>query len=791
MASSPALCGAFLMAHLPQPASSRSASCPPAAAIDTSRRLPGTEEPELAADSCAAVTDKNHHSPSILRSVKSLSPSPYMATPLVWLGTNGPNITVQGTAAETYDADFKALAGDDYIEINGNLIDSVIQGNEGADIINLESSEIQDSTVYGGASNDLIVIRTQNGSDNQFWGDGGSDEIILGSKTFGAEYSGIIIKADGLDPTKDGIDVVYIGEDVKSFNQSAVHLGGNGNSLAGPIVADVVEYILNLSDDTSNPVDGFDVSRIVEFGAEALIVEAAEVYQSELSGGAGVDILALIDPNLSLGGEDQVESAAFNESTLNGNQGTDVIVWARDLDSSVIVGGQDDDILLGLSGVVKDTEINGNRGSDTMILLGLELDDSSIYGGKAEDSILVAGVESNNTLISGDLGNDVINFLAIQSVNTTLDGGDGDDTINDYSGAARTNSTYLSGGAGDDTITQASGVVFSEFADIFTTIDGGTGADIMTGDSTTQTSTADVLDVIGGFIPTMMGGPIPDLIGGIVNNGPKGYFYGEDSISEPIAAGDFELSGLSNDQFVFAFGDSVINAQGVGADTITDFDSDASFYRYVGLALNVDPIPGSPLDDASDPSNPFAYDRNGESFGGLNSLQRDEIKLITEDSGIKVNITLGSGGTLDSSGDDYFVNSKGLVIDGITSLSEFIEAGVQQGFGEALLWTQNGVAFVDKTFGDYTPEYGTLSYLFISDGNDFLNDSDLLIALDNVAVITKPTGIEFPPNTGEATYAVDSTGGLEITGGLITNITTSVSIDYSFPATSTVWEVWS
>ncbi|MCX5966286.1 MAG: hypothetical protein NTV57_01320 [Cyanobacteria bacterium] len=564
-----------------------------------------------------------------------------MATPIVWLGTNGPNITVQGTASETYVADFKALAGDDYIEIDGNLIDSIVQGNEGADAINLESSEIQASTVYGGAGNDLIEIRTQNGSDNQFWGDGGSDEIILGSKTFGAEYSGIIIKADGLDPTKDGTDVVYIGEDVKSFNQSAVHLGGNGNSLAGPVIKEVAQYLLNLSD-PSNPIDDFDVSRLVEFGAEALIVEAAEVYQSELSGGAGADILALIDPNIALliDKNPPVESAAFNASTLNGNQGTDVIVWARDLDSSKIVGGQDDDILLGLSGVVKDTEINGNRGSDTMILLGLELDDSSIFGGKAEDSILVAGVESNNTLISGDLGNDVINFLAIQSLNTTLEGGDGDDTINDYSGAARTNSTYISGGAGDDTITQASGVVFSEFADIFTTIDGGTGADIMTGDSTTQTSTADVLGVITDFInPTMMGGLLPDLIGNIVNNGPKGYFYGEDSISEPFTAGDFELSGLSNDQFVFTFGDSVINAEGVGADTITDFDSDASFYRYVGLALGVEPLPGSLLDEPSDPSDPFDYNRNGESFGSLNRLQRDEIKL-TDDFGDKVDITV-------------------------------------------------------------------------------------------------------------------------------------------------------
>ncbi|MCX5966287.1 MAG: hypothetical protein NTV57_01325, partial [Cyanobacteria bacterium] len=130
-------------------------------------------------------------------------------------------------------------------------------------------------------------------------------------------------------------------------------------------------------------------------------------------------------------------------------------------------------------------------------------------------------------------------------------------------------------------------------------------------------------------------------------------------------------------------------------------------------------------------------------------------------------------------GDDYFVNSKGLVTDGITSLTEFIEAGGQQGEGEALLWTQNGVAFVDKPFGDYTPEYGILSYLFISDGADGLSDGDLLIALDNVAVITDPTTIAFPD---ESAYTVDSAGGLEINGGLITNIVTSVSIDYSaFP----------
>ncbi|MCX5966285.1 MAG: hypothetical protein NTV57_01315 [Cyanobacteria bacterium] len=122
--------------------------------------------------------------------------------------------------------------------------------------------------------------------------------------------------------------------------------------------------------------------------------------------------------------------------------------------------------------------------------------------------------------------------------------------------------------------------------------------------------------------------------------------------------------------------------------------------------------------------------------------------------------------------------------DGITSLTEFIEAGGQQGEGEALLWTQNGVAFVDKTFGDYTPEYGILSYLFISDGADGLSDGDLLIALDNVAVITNPT-IDFPD---ESVYTVDSAGGLEINGGLITNIATSVSIDYSFPTTSIAWD---
>ncbi len=577
------------------------------------------------------------------------------------------------------------LTGDDYLQVDADLLDSSLNGNEGSDEIVSNSTEIQDSTVHGGEGDDLIFINTQTGSGDQFWGDSGNDQITLSSESFDANYDKVIIEADGTNPAGDGTDFVYIDETVKSFNSSLVDLGGNDNSILGSLVDDAVDFFLNLN--SENP---FDLANLVNIGVEAVVVEAQEVSQSTFYGRGGDDVMFFN----GIEGEDSTE---FNRDLVYGNEGQDVIAWARNMDQTSLYGGKGDDFILGLSGVVQDSVVNGNQGADTLILLGLELKNSSIYGGKGDDSINVASLEVINTLISGDIGSDKINFGAAQSIETTLSGGTGDDEIDDYSGFVRTNGNLLDGGAGNDVLRQGAGIILAQFADFGATFDGGTGSDTMTGDSTTQTFD------------------------------PKGFSNTE------------SLEGVSSDLFVFAFGDSVINSFGVGADTITDFDSNASFYRNIDNKLTYD-----------------AFKANGEFFG-LGRLERDQIQLDDE-TGVQFNITTGAGGRLASNGDIYAVNNNGLVTSGVDNISEFIEAGGQQLRGEALIWTENDTAFLGTPVGTKTPENPILSYLFISDGKAGLTDGDLLVALDNVGQI-------------------DPTGGLQITNGKITDITTTYEFD--------------
>ena len=600
------------------------------------------------------------------------------------------------------EVEINLLAGSDYLQIDADLLNSSINGNTGNDVIVSNSTEIQNTSVYGGAGNDKLYINTQSATGDQFWGDGGNDLIILSSLTADAAYSKVIVKADGTSPAADGTDVVYIDESVKSFNGSLVDLGGNDTSVVGQVVDAAVDYFLNLNSDGP-----FDLTDIVSLGVEAVIVEAQEVSKSTFFGGKGDDVFFF-------NGLEGNDSTAFNRSVAYGNEGQDVFAWARNLDQTSIYGGKGDDYIIGLSGITLNSEINGNQGADTLILLDLELKDSSIYGGKGDDSINVAALEAIDTLISGDFGDDKINFAAVQSIDTTLSGGIGADEIDDYSGFLRNIGNYLSGGAGDDTLRQASGILFAGITQFLSTMDGGTGSDTMTGDSTTQTF------------------------------GPKGYNEGVFTAGKvALATPDMaDLNGVSSDLFVFAFGDSVINSFGVGLDTITDFDSNSSFYRNVAAPLTYD-----------------AFDANGK-YWDLGRLQRDQIQLDDE-NGDQYDITVGAGGRLKNN-DIYSVNSNGLVTGGVDNISEFIEAGAQQLRGEALIWTENNTPFPGKTVGSYTPENGILSYLFISDGDAGLTTGDLLVALDNVGQI-------------------DATGGLQLTNGKITDIMTATVFAPSLP----------
>jgi hypothetical protein len=644
------------------------------------------------------------------------------------VGTNGPDVEVTEFSGELeLTANF--LQGDDVYRVDADLSSSLIGLDGGNDDLVINSTDskqptIRDTTVRGGDGDDFLQIFTQSGKNSQVWGDRGSDYIQLSSSSTDydplaspsvdkrASYDGFTIYGDNgpVDPGAEGIDVVYIDSGVKSFRNGFVDLEGNNNSISGALVDSLIDAIGN--------GDSIDLE---DLGLEGMLVQAAEVFQSTFRGGGGSDVIlfdSLLNP--------AADTTALDSSVINGNGEDDIVAIARNIDKSTVSGGAGDDIVQIVSGTARFTRFNGNNGSDTVTVLDLLSQNSTFFGGKGDDVLTSFAVESTNSLYSGDLDDDKINFFAVQSTNTTLAGGAGDDEIDDYSGALRFIGNVLDGGDGDDTLRQAANILIPTILDFGATFIGGKGADVMTGDSNTQ--------------------PL----------GPKGIELG----AAGVTGGIFDnatLVGVSSDLFSFAYGDSVINAEGVGADTITDFDSNASFYIITDGT-------GGTIETNGDPANVFDYffqsptatppvktgSHQANDLGGLTLLQRDEINLTTA-AGVDVNIKNGISGVLTDGAGAYSVNSKGLVNSGVDNVSEFVEAGNQQAAGAALIWTQ-----YDKPFerGVLDIPTGIRSWLFLSDGIAFDptgDNGDILVALDNVG-------------------GIKATGGLQITGGDITGI---------------------
>lgn len=632
-----------------------------------------------------------------------------MASIKTVVGTNGPDVEVTEFGGELeLTANF--LQGNDVYRIDADLSSSFIGLDGGSDDLVINSTDskqptIRDTTVRGGDGDDRLQVFTQGGKNSQVWGDRGNDYIQLSSTSTDydpnaspsvdkrATYDGFTIYGDNgpVELGSDGVDQVYIDSGVKSFKNGLVDLEGNKNSIAGPLL-----------DTLTDAIGNGDSIALKDLGLEGMLVQAAEVFQSTFRGGGGSDVIifdSILNP--------AEDTTALDSSIINGNGEDDIVAIARNIDRSTVSGGAGDDVILAVSGTARFSRFNGNNGSDTITVLDLLSQNSTFFGGKGDDVLESFAVESTNSLLSGDLGDDKINFFAVQSTNTTLSGGGGDDEIDDYSGGLRTLGNVLDGGDGDDVLRQSTGVVVPQFLDFGASFIGGKGADVMTGDSNTQ--------------------PF----------GPKGFVItGVDP--------DFvtKLEGASSDLFSFAFGDSVINAEGVGADTITDFDSNASFY-IVADSTN-------PANPEGDPANVFDYKSLAVAGITLSRLQRDEINLTTE-LGVDVNIKFGISGVLTNGAGAYSVNSKGLVNSGVDNVSEFVEAGNQQAAGAALIWTQ-----YDKAFerGVLKIETGIRSWLFLSDGKAFDptgDNGDILVELDNVG-------------------GFKATGGLQLTGGDITGL---------------------
>lgn len=599
-----------------------------------------------------------------------------MAFDQTLLGTIGnDNLLYSGLGNTSFF--FRSLQGDDQVIFDTDVKLSSLNLDGGNDNLLITSTStvnptLLSSTIQGGGGADVIRIRTRTGADNFIFGDLGNDTIQLSAVT-GNNASYVRTQVWGDNGTDEGgIDTVYIDNSVAAFNQSIVDLGNNDNGLfIGPVSNAVIDALAK-----GTPLN------LLTLGLEGLLVQSGQFDQSTVRGGAGSDWIvfdSLFNPFAGAAG-----TSDLSRSSINGNAGDDAIAILRNTDRTSIQGGQGDDFINAFSGTMRSSVFNGNLGADTVLVGTVLSQATTYYGGQGDDTLNIFSGVADNSVFSGDRGNDKINFFAANTTGSTLRGGDGDDQIDDFSSAITSLGTVIDGGTGDDELSQAANIVLPSVTDFGSTMIGGQGADVMTGDLNTQ--------------------PL----------GRKEY------------DGAVDIDGASRDLFRFSFGDSVINAQGVGHDEITDFDSNSSFY----------------IDAAGNPTVPSDYNFRPDDgvINALDDLQRDQIELTNTNIkvGISKTIDIGGGVTVNVN-----VNNRGL--SNANNITDFIQAGVLQDEGAAILFNQFPDPFTPGA--PFDVEQFRASWLFISDGSGDLSDGDLLIELRNVA---------FDPDSVNAGMILDS-----------------------------------
>jgi hypothetical protein len=89
---------------------------------------------------------------------------------------------------DNVNASIRGGQGNDIIDIFGNLTNSGVYGDKGADIIRVGGGDFSGSAVYGGEDNDIIT--NNNGDNIQLWGNKGNDAI----RDVNAGAKGVTIK---------------------------------------------------------------------------------------------------------------------------------------------------------------------------------------------------------------------------------------------------------------------------------------------------------------------------------------------------------------------------------------------------------------------------------------------------------------------------------------------------------------------------------------------------------------------------------------------------------------------
>ncbi len=467
-------------------------------------------------------------------------------------------------ALGTWTGSIAGAGGDDLIFGNADNIASLLEGDDGDDII---KSFGGDDSSYGGAGADTI---SGGAGGDLLSGDGESDLVDgeAGDDTLdGGAGDDTIIGGAGADAQSGGA-----GFDSASYatSFSAIRL-----SLTDPL--------LNVGDAIGDTFDG-SIEAIVGSSHDDTL--EGDALKNLLLGAAGADLIAGLSGADSLDGEDGLDTVFGGDGAdiLRGGGGDDAVDGGAGND--FVDGGDGNDLITAQSG--RDTILGGIGNDSVDAAAGDDVidggaDQDRLFGGAGNDSLIggndkdtLQGGTENDTLVGGK----GFDFLLGQDGNDSLDGGAIADTLLGGAGV-----DTLRGGADNDRLlgeAQRDQIFGDDGDDI---VDAGTGDDNVDGGGQ-----KDRIFGGSGFDSLIGGGGNDTLQGGNDNDTLQGG-AGFDVLEG--GAGDDSLDGGDSNDFIFgnAGDDTIIFSLGGDIDTLRDFTAGAAtddVIRLVGFGAAFD-----------------------------------------------------------------------------------------------------------------------------------------------------------------------------------------------------------
>ncbi len=433
------------------------------------------------------------------------------------------------------------LTGAANINGTGNVLNNIINGNTGANVLNgLEGNDtvngnVGNDTLIGGDGND--ALNGDAGTD-QLFGDAGNDTLNggldadamaggTGDDTYIVDNTADVI-AENLDEGADNVQssVTYaLSANVENLVLTgAGNINGTGNALNNTITGNSGNNVLsgmagndtligNVGNDTldggldadnlsgGQGNDIYIVDNVGDVVTEALN-EGTDLVQSSINYALTANV-----ENLTLSGTSDINGTGNTLSNIiTGNSGANILDGGVGIDT-MTGGAGDDTYLVDNTGDVI-TE-NVGEGTDTVF-------SGATYtlSGNIENLTLTGSANVNGT------GNADNNIILGNSGTNVLNGGAGNDTLNGGSGA-----DTMTGGIGDDTyVVESSGDVVAE------AINAGTDS-VQSGISYTLTDNVENLTLTGTGNLSGTGNALNNLLTGNSGNNALNAGAGADTMA--------------------------------------------------------------------------------------------------------------------------------------------------------------------------------------------------------------------------------------------------------------------